>query len=143
MASNAKRAAVLVRGIEASVTGDSGAIAELYTNDVRGWSPALSVSSAAELAGEFEDREDAFSDVELCVTPLDVSGDRACVEWVATATHSGPLVVDDDVVIEPTGLRCRLRGVTVAEFDGGRIRSFRQYWDEVSLIEQLGLLPED
>ena len=70
-------------------------------------------------------------------------GDRACVEWVATATHSGPLVVDDDLVIEPTGVRCSLRGVTVAEFDGDRIRSFRQYWDEVSLIAQLGLLPED
>jgi hypothetical protein len=142
MLSNAERAAVLVRGIEASVAGDSGVIARLYTTDVMGWSPALSVSSAAELAGEFEDREDVFSDIELDVTPLDVSGDRACVEWVATATHSGPLVVDDDVVIEPTGLRCQLRGVTVAEFDGDRIRSFRQYSDEVSLIEQLGLLPD-
>jgi ketosteroid isomerase-like protein len=84
-----------------------------------------------------------LSDIELELLPLDVTGDRACVEWVATATHSGPLVVDEDVVIEPTGLRCRLRGVTIAEFDGDRIRSFRQYWDEVSLIEQLGLLPED
>jgi ketosteroid isomerase-like protein len=143
MTSNAARAAVLVRGIEASVTGDSTAIAELYTDDVRGWSPALAVSCAAELAGEFEDREDAFSDIELDLAPLDVAGDRACVEWVATATHSGPLVVDDDLVIDPTGLRVRLRGVTVAEFDGDRIRSFRQYWDEVALIEQLGLLPQD
>lgn len=143
MASNAERAAALVRGIEASVAGDSSVIAALYTKDVKGWSPALSVSSAAELAGELEDREDAFSDIELDLVPLDVSGDRACVEWVATATHSGPLVVDDDLVFEPTGLRCRLRGATVAEFDGDRIRSFRQYWDEVALIEQLGLLPDD
>jgi ketosteroid isomerase-like protein len=143
MTTNAQRAAALVRGIEASVAGDSSVIAELYTFDVKGWSPAMSVGSAAELAGEFEDREDAFTDIELDVRPLDVSGDRACAEWVATATHSGPLVVDDELAIEPTGLRCRLRGVTVAEFDGGRIRSFRQYWDEVSLIEQLGLLPED
>ena len=142
MASNAERAAALVRGIEASVVGDSTVIAGLYTKDVKGWSPAVSVSSAAELAGEFEDREEAFSDIELDLVPLDVSGDRACVEWVATATHSGPLVVDDDVLIEPTGLRCRVRGVTVAEFDGDRIRSFRQYWDEASLIEQLGLLPD-
>jgi ketosteroid isomerase-like protein len=52
-------------------------------------------------------------------------------------------LVDEDLVIDPTGLRCRLRGVTIAEFDGDRIRSFRQYWDEVSLIEQFGLLPED
>ena len=62
------------------------------------------VSSAAELAVELEDREDAFSDIELDVSPLDVSGDCACVEWVAQMTHSGPFVVDDDVVIDPTGV---------------------------------------
>jgi ketosteroid isomerase-like protein len=140
MATNAVRAALLVRGIEASVAGDSSVIAALYTDDVRAWSPAMTVSSAAELAVEIEDREEAFSEIELELVPLDVSGDRACVEWVATATHSGPIVIDDDLVIEPTGLRCRLRGVTIAEFDGDRIRSFRQYWDEVALIEQLGLL---
>jgi hypothetical protein len=32
--------------------------------------------------------------------------------------------------------------VTVAEFRGDRICSLRQYWDELSLFEQLGLLPE-
>jgi ketosteroid isomerase-like protein len=143
MASNAERAAALMRCVEASVAGDSSVIAGLFTKDVKGWAPAASVSSSAELAGEFEDRDDAFSDLDLDLLPLDVAGDRACVEWVATVTHSGPLVVDEDLVIEPTGLRCRLRGVTIAEFDGDRIRSFRQYWDEVSLIEQLGLLPED
>lgn len=143
MASNAERAAALMRSVEAGVVGDSSVIAGLFTKDVKGWAPAASVSSSAELAGEFEDREEAFSDIDLELLPLDVAGDRACVEWVATATHSGPLVVDEDLVIDPTGLRCRLRGVTIAEFDGDRIRSFRQYWDEVSLIEQLGLLPED
>jgi ketosteroid isomerase-like protein len=143
MASNVDRAAVLARGIKASVTGDSSVIAELYTTDVQGWSPALRISSAAELAVEFEDRDDALSDVVLELSPLDAAGDQACVEWVATVTHSGPIVVDPDLVIEPTGRRITLRGVTVADFDGDRIRAFRQYWDEVSLIEQLGLLPSD
>ena len=62
---------------------------------------------------------------------------------VATATHSGPLVVDEDVVIGPTGGRFTLRGVTIADFDGDRIRAFRQYWDEVSLLEQLELIPSE
>jgi len=46
-------------------------------------------------------------------------------------------------VNEPTGRRFALRGATVADFDGDRISEFRQYWDEVSLIEQLGSLPAD
>jgi hypothetical protein len=143
MGSSADRAAVLVRGIEASVCGDSSVIADLYTTDVRGWSPALQVSSAAELGVEFEDRDEAFSDIELELSPLDAAGDHACVEWVATLTHSGPIVVDPDLVIKPTGRRISLRGVTIADFDGDRICAFRQYWDEVSLIDQLGLLPPE
>jgi ketosteroid isomerase-like protein len=33
--------------------------------------------------------------------------------------------------------------VTIADFRGSRIRAFRQYWDEVALLEQLDLLPDD
>jgi len=143
MGSSADRAAALVQAIEATVTGDSRVVCELYADDVQGWSPTMTVTSAAELAVELEDRQDAFSDIELDVTPLDVGDDQACVEWIATATHSGPLVVDEDVVIEPTGGRFTLRGVTVADFEGDRIRAFRQYWDEVSLLEQLQLLPSE
>ncbi len=135
---------MLVKGIEASVAGDSSVVDDLYADDVQAWSPAMTMSSAAELAVEFEDQDEAFSDIELDLTPLDVAGDRACVEWVATVTHSGPLVIDDDgVVIEATGKRCTLRGVTVADFEGDRIKAFRQYWDEVAILEQLGLLPDD
>jgi ketosteroid isomerase-like protein len=143
MGSSADRAASLVQAIEATVTGDSRVVRELYADDVQGWSPVMTVSSAAELAVELEDRQEAFTDIELDVTPLDVGDDQACVEWIATATHSGPLVIDEDVVIEPTGGRFTLRGVTVADFEGDRIRAFRQYWDEVSLLEQLQLLPTE
>ena len=142
MANNVERAATLIRALEASVTGDSSVVAELFTDDVRGWAPAVSVSSAAELAGELEDRDESFSDIELDVSPLDVGGDRAAVEWIVTLTHSGPLEVDD-VVIEPTGARVSIHGMTVAEFSGDKIRSFRQYWDEVELLEQLALLADD
>jgi hypothetical protein len=134
VSSNATRAAALVRGIEASIVGDSSVVAELYADDVDGISHALHVTSAVELAVEFEDRDDTFSDVELVVNPLDVGGACACVEWQATATHSGPLHLDDEVAIEPTGQRVTFEGVTVAEFDGDRICRFRQYSNEQELL---------
>lgn len=143
MASNADRAATLVRALEASIVGDTSVVTELYTDDVKGWAPAISVSSAAELTAELEDRTGAFSDIELDVSPFDVAGDRACVEWIVTLTHSGPLELDDDVVVDPTGVRVSLHGVTVAEFAGDRIASFRQYWNEGELLAQLPLLPSE
>ena len=84
MGSSADRAAALVQAIEATVSGDSRVVGELYADDVQGWSPTMTVTSAAQLAVELEDRQDAFSDIELDVTPLDVGDDQACVEWIAT-----------------------------------------------------------
>jgi ketosteroid isomerase-like protein len=140
MTTNEERAAILVRALRASVSGDSEAVKELYTDDVKAWAPALSASSAAELASEFERRDDAFSDIRLEVAPLDVGGDYACVEWSVTMTHAGPLTLPDGFVVDPTGLAVTINGATVAEFDGDRICSFRQYWDEFSVLEQLGVL---
>jgi hypothetical protein len=142
MTSNEQRAEVLQRAIRASRTGDSTVIAELFTSDVDGCSPAMSISSAAELAVEFEDRDEAFSEVEIDTRPLDVCGEQACVEWIVTMTHSGPLQIDDEY-IAPSGRRLTMQGATIAEFTDLKIRCFREYWDEVSLLEQLDLLRHD
>jgi ketosteroid isomerase-like protein len=136
----AARAATLERALRASIEGDGSVVGELYTDDVRVWAPALSVSSARELAEEFERRDDTFSGIELDVFPLAVRGDYACAEWTVTMTHSGRLALSDGLVVEPTGIRVTINGATVAEFEGDRICSLRQYWDEFGVLEQLGLL---
>jgi ketosteroid isomerase-like protein len=140
MTSNAARAATLARALRAAIEGDSSVVPELCTDDVTVWGPAMSAASSSELAAEFERRDDAFSGVELEVAPLDVNGDFACAEWWVTMTHSGDLVLADGMTIEPTGVRIRLNGATVAEFRGERICSLRQYWDELAVLEQLGVL---
>lgn len=140
MTTNEERGAVLARALRASITGDASVVPDLYTDDVKAWAPAMAVSSARELAMQLEHREDAFSDIELEVTPLDVGGDYACAEWSVTMTHSGRLVLADGLVIEPTGAQLTLNGATVAEFLDAKICSLRQYWDEFAVLEQLGVL---
>jgi ketosteroid isomerase-like protein len=140
MTDNATRASLLVRALRASVTGDSAAVETLYTRDVRAWSPWMTAESAADLAAEFERRDGTFSEIDLEVAPLDVGGDYACVEWTVTMIHAGQLTLADGAVIQPTGTRVTLNGVSVAEFEGDRICSVRQYCDELAILEQLGLL---
>lgn len=140
MTSNAERAELLTRALHASVEGDATVIPVLYTDDVKVWAPAHSSTSAAELAEEFARREEAFDDIELMVVPLDVGGEYACAEWQVSMTHTGMLSLGRDVVIEPTGLRITLNGVTVAEFRDDRICSLRQYWDEFAVVDQLGVI---
>ena len=143
MTTSAKRAEILVRALNAGVERDRGAINDAYTDDVRAWTPASSTTSLTELMAELERRDDAFSGIELEVAPLDVGGDYACVEWSVTMTHTGRFAVAEGMVVEPTGVRVTLNGVSVAEFRGERICSLRQYWDEFSVFEQLGLLHGD
>ena len=135
-----EHAATLERALRAGLAHDTAAVAGLCTDDVKVWTPAMAVSSAQELAAELERRDDAFSDADLQVVPLDVNGDRACVEWLVTMTHTGPLSLADGQQLEPTGASVSLRGATVAEFRGDRIAGLRQYWDELGVLEQLGVL---
>jgi ketosteroid isomerase-like protein len=130
----------LARALRAGVEGDAGAVPDLYTDDVKAWMPARYAGSAAELAEEIARRDDSFSDIDLEIIPLDVGGDFACAEWSVSMTHSGPLALGDDVVVEPTGIRITLNGAAVAEFRGDRICALRQYWDELAVLEQLGLI---
>jgi ketosteroid isomerase-like protein len=138
--SNGTRAAILERALRASVERDRQVLTDLYTDDVKAWTPALSTASLDELIAEFEQRDGAFSDLELEVAPLDVGGEYACVEWTVTMTHTGPLAIAEGRSVDPTGIRVVLHGVTVAEFEGEQICGLRQYWDELSVFEQLGLV---
>ena len=47
------------------------------------------------------------------------------------------MVLGEDAVVDATGRHVRMAGVTVADFRGEKIRSFRTYFDDVSLIEQI------
>jgi ketosteroid isomerase-like protein len=137
MTSNEARATTLVRALRAGIARDQEALRGLLTDDVRAWTPNLSTSSLSELLDELDHRDDAFSDFELDASPLDVGGDYACVEWTVGMTHTGTITLDGERSIEPSGTRVMAHGVTVAEFQGDRICSLRQYWDEFGVLEQL------
>lgn len=128
---------VLLKAIEAEVGGGTADLSTLFTDDVVGWSPYASVSGLAAVLTLSEMRELAFSNVVISFRGLDEIGNKAFAEWVIEADHTGPLVLDDDVVVEQTGRHVVLAGATMADFRDGKIRSFRTYFDDLSLIEQI------
>ena len=139
MTSNQDRATTLVTALRAGIEGDHETIRRVCTEDVRAWTPSVSTSSLPELLDELDRRDDAFDAIELDTVALDVGGDYACVEWTVGMTHSGTITLAGQA-IEPTGLRITLHGVTVGEFEGDKICSLRQYWDEIAVLEQLGVM---
>jgi ketosteroid isomerase-like protein len=128
---------VLLKALEAEVGPGSVDLGTLFTDDVVGWSPYATVSGLTALAELAALREEAFSNVAIMFRGLDEVGNKAFAEWLIEADHTGPLVLDEDAVVEATGQHVQLAGVTVADFRDGKIRSYRTYFDDLSLIEQI------
>jgi ketosteroid isomerase-like protein len=128
---------VLSKAIEAEAGDASVDPGTLFTDDVVGWSPIATMSGLTALADLSALRELAFSNVVVTLRGLDEAGNKAFAEWLIEADHTGPLVLGDDAALEATGRHVQLAGVTVADFRDGKIRSFRSYFDDASLIEQI------
>ena len=131
----------LALALEAGMTGETGAMSGLFTDDVSGWSPNMSVNSLAELSEVVQSRDDSLSDVSVAVQGVDAGGNKAFAEFVLTAKFTGQWVLDEDVVLEPTGREIVMAGVVAADFSDDKISAFRLYFDDLALMAQL--LPEE
>ena len=70
-----------------------------------------------------------------------VSGQTIIAEWNETGTNTGPLARSDGTSIPATGKRFTVKGVAVLELKGELIKSNRVYFDLMSVLAQLGLMP--
>jgi hypothetical protein len=131
------RKEVLLKALETEAGVASVDPGTLFTDDVVGWSPIVTVSGLADLADLATEHDTTFSNVVIMFRGLDEVGNKAFAEWLIEADHTGPFFLAEDAVLEATGSRVRLAGATVADFREGKIRSFRTYFDDLSLIEQI------
>ena len=65
-----------------------------------------------------------------------VARERAAMEWVMTGTHEGDLAG-----MPATHKKFSIRGASVVELDGTRIRRISDYWDLGAFLKQTGLMP--
>ena len=134
-------ASVIRAAVRAAIEADTSGVADLFTDDVCGWAPNVFVESREQLLALLYDREDALTDIDTSIDSIDVIGDKAIAEWRTSATFSHPFLVDEDILIEPNGARLLLAGVTIAEFEGEKIKTFRSYFDDAALLEQMLVAP--
>jgi hypothetical protein len=127
---------VMVKALEAEAGSASVDLGTLFTDDVVGLSPYATISGLTALA-ELSALREMHSNVVILLRGVDEVGNRAYAEWLIEADHTGPLVLDEDVVLEATGRHVQLAGASVADFRDGKIRSFRTYFDDLSMIEQI------
>ncbi|WP_182873753.1 ester cyclase [Microbispora sp. H10670] len=73
----------------------------------------------------------AWYEVADCENP-------AVTEWTYTGTHTGPLLLPDGREIAGTGCRITLRATCTSFVENGKIKTHREYFDQLELYSQLG-----
>ena len=134
------RGAILRRAIETCIRPDDDAIAklgELFHDDVTVWSPNMLAVGLDDLTENLEFREMAFSDDDVQIDALHVFAGRGFAEFRVAATFSGPFVIEKETVIEPDGHKLLLGAAAIADFEGGKIKALRAYFDDATLLEQM------
>jgi steroid delta-isomerase-like uncharacterized protein len=128
-------------------------VESINAHDLSGWQAVLADSFSAEYAPTGPAKLDkeqaravnqsfltAFPDLRFTVDRTVVDGDYVVVYWTASGTQTGPLATPDGE-IPPTGQKGTIAGVYTAEVKNGRIAREWTHWDQVAMLNQLGLMP--
>jgi len=83
----------------------------------------------------------AMPDVRGTVTNAWAVGNTVVLEITWKGTHTGPLQGPSGMV-PPTGKQQTTRAGWVLNFDGGKIKDSRHYFDMFSFMQQLGILSQ-
>ncbi len=76
-----------------------------------------------------------FPDLEVHIRGLYVDGETA-ITWWSMEGHLARRLLD----VEPHGQRIHLQGITIAEFEDGKIIEDSSEWDTFGYLVQLGLV---
>jgi steroid delta-isomerase-like uncharacterized protein len=83
--------------------------------------------------------KEAMPDVKGTVTNACATGNTVVLEVTWKGTHTGPLQGPSGTV-PATGKQQTTRAGWVMNFDGGKIKESRHYFDMLSFMQQLGIL---
>jgi steroid delta-isomerase-like uncharacterized protein len=80
----------------------------------------------------------AFPDLNVTVEDVIAEGDQVVTRWTLRGTHQGEI----EEFGPPTGRQIELEGITIHRIAGGKIVEEWERYDNLSVMQQLGLVPE-
>jgi len=79
----------------------------------------------------------AFPDLRLTIEDIIAEGETVMARWSCRGTHKGDLSG-----IAPTGKQFTISGISIARIANGKMAEGWVNWDALSLMQQLGVVPE-
>jgi steroid delta-isomerase-like uncharacterized protein len=78
----------------------------------------------------------AFPDLHLTLEDIIAEGDKVVVRWTMRGTHQGA-----SLGMPPTGKQFTLPGISLLRLDGGMAAETWVSYDQLAMLQQLGLAP--
>ncbi|RPJ20499.1 MAG: ester cyclase [Chloroflexi bacterium] len=78
----------------------------------------------------------AFPDMHIHVEDTVIDGNKVVIRWSAHGTHKGDLMG-----IPPTGKEVSITGIAIDRFENGQSVEHWEIIDQMSLMQQLGVIP--
>ena len=77
-----------------------------------------------------------YPDLDFTHEDTLAEGDRVMIRWTMRGTHNGPLMGTP-----PTGKSVTVTGVDIFRIAGGQIVELWQHFDQLGMLQQLGVIP--
>jgi len=121
---------------------DLNPIGDMYTQDCEfTWPGFPTMKGRQAVVAFYAQIFGAFPDVHVAITKIVEQGNDVAVEYESVATNAGPLPLPTGP-LPATNKRLVIKAVSIATVDAeGRITSQREYFDQVEILVQLGLMP--
>lgn len=132
---------LVLRNGDAVNNHDLAAVAETLAPDLEVIGPDGTYQGRDRFVAEIGTLLKAFPDYRLVVDELIIEGDKVAYVARLEGTHLGPYQTADGRTVPPTGKQIALQMVNVRHVRDGKIVKLVNSWDRLSLLAQLGLLP--
>jgi ketosteroid isomerase-like protein len=133
---------VMDRMTEAFEKHDFDAVSKVYAADAVIVTPEGEIHGREAITDYFRRQLAAIPDSSYELVAGHEAGNVAIDEGYWVGTNTGPLSMPSGETLPATGRSLRLRACDIATVDGGMVVSHRFYYDQLDMLEQLGLLPD-
>ena len=128
--------------VERYNAGDLDGVMALYADDAVQGMPDGTFKGREAIRERLAMELAACPDVVHSVRSFVSDGDFFADEWTFAGTHTGPFVMPDGTEVPPTGKRLEVQGMEVVALRDGKIVLNTLYYDMLSVVAQMGLLPQ-
>lgn len=84
-----------------------------------------------------EEIRTAFPDISITFDEEVAEGNKVVTSHTLRGTHKGEFMG-----VEPTNKKCEVQGISLDEYENGKLVRSESQWDALGLMRQLGALPE-